>query len=92
MESKNGFFIKDLRIVKGKSIKKTLLVDNLAHSFGFQIDNGVPILEWYSDRYDVELKHLEGYLIEAASKEDVRVFNRKCFRLRELAECRLEDL
>jgi len=35
METKNGFFIKDLRIVKGKDLKKTILVDNLAHSFGF---------------------------------------------------------
>jgi CTD small phosphatase-like protein 2 len=34
METKNGFFIKDLRIVKGKDLKKTVLVDNLAHSFG----------------------------------------------------------
>jgi CTD small phosphatase-like protein 2 len=35
METKNGFFIKDLRILKGKNIKKTVIVDNLAHSFGF---------------------------------------------------------
>lgn len=35
METRNGFYIKDLRIVKGKNIKKTILVDNLSHSFGF---------------------------------------------------------
>lgn len=52
METKNGFFIKDLRIVKGKDLKKMILVDNLAHSFGFQIENGVPILEWHQDKND----------------------------------------
>jgi hypothetical protein len=36
METKNGFFIKDLRIVKNKDLKHMVLVDNLAHSFGFE--------------------------------------------------------
>lgn len=35
METKNGFFIKDLRIVSDSDLKYTILVDNLAHSFGF---------------------------------------------------------
>lgn len=40
-----------------------VLVDNLAHSFGFQIENGIPILEWHNDRSDNELRHLLAYLI-----------------------------
>ena len=35
METKNGFFIKDLRIIANKELKNMLIVDNLAHSFGF---------------------------------------------------------
>ena len=35
METKNGFFIKDLRIVGNKQLKDMVIVDNLAHSFGF---------------------------------------------------------
>ncbi len=35
METRNGFFIKDLRIVKDADLKTTILVDNLSHSFGF---------------------------------------------------------
>ena len=35
METKNGFFIKDLRIIKNRLLKNTIMVDNLAHSFGF---------------------------------------------------------
>ena len=34
METRNGFFIKDLRILKGKELKSTIIVDNLSHSFG----------------------------------------------------------
>ncbi|EGR33824.1 NLI interacting factor-like phosphatase family protein, putative, partial [Ichthyophthirius multifiliis] len=70
METKNGFFIKDLRIIKDIDLQKAVIVDNLAHSFGLQIDNGIPILEWLNDKNDVELKFLIGYLIEAAQAED----------------------
>ena len=49
METKNGFFIKDLRIIKNRDLKNMLIIDNLAHSFGLQIDNGIPICEWYED-------------------------------------------
>jgi CTD small phosphatase-like protein 2 len=35
METKNGFFIKDLRIISNKKLKDMIIVDNLAHSFGF---------------------------------------------------------
>lgn len=35
METKNGFFIKDLRLIGNKELKDILIVDNLAHSFGF---------------------------------------------------------
>lgn len=34
METKNGFFIKDLRILKDIDLKNVVLVDNLSHSFG----------------------------------------------------------
>jgi len=35
METKNGFYIKDLRILKDKKLKDMIIVDNLTHSFGF---------------------------------------------------------
>lgn len=52
METKNGFYIKDLRIVSNRSLKDIILVDNLVHSFGLQIDNGIPILEYKNDEKD----------------------------------------
>ena len=85
METKNGFFIKDLRIIKNRELKNIIIVDNLVHSFGFQIDNGIPIVEWHNDKKDTELKYLTDYLIEAAFVDDIREFNRKklsfCFCL-----------
>lgn len=83
METKNGFFIKDLRIIANKNLKDIIILDNLAHSFGFQIENGIPILEWHNDANDQELKHLIDFLIEASLQNDVRVF---------LKQLKLDDL
>ena len=44
METHNGFFIKDLRIISNKELKDIVIIDNLAHSFGLQLENGIPIL------------------------------------------------
>lgn len=35
-----------------------LIVDNLVHSFAFQLDNGVPILEFTANKKDRELYYL----------------------------------
>lgn len=49
--------------VTNRSPKQMLLVDNLAHSFGHMIDNGIPVAEWTGDKQDRELVELEKYLI-----------------------------
>lgn len=83
-QTKNGFFIKDLRILKNRDLKNMIIVDNLVHSFGFQLDNGVPILEWKGNNKDQELKFLMEYLISAKSYDDVREYNREKLKLTEL--------
>ncbi|CAD8114750.1 unnamed protein product [Paramecium primaurelia] len=90
METKNGFFIKDLRIVGNKQLKDMVIVDNLAHSFGFQIENGIPILEWHNDQNDQELKYMATYLMEAAEQEDIRQFNTQRLKLDQLIEYNLD--
>ncbi len=59
MQTHNGFYIKDLRIIKNRTLKDIILVDNLVHSFGLQIDNGIPILEYLKGKQDKQLIGLE---------------------------------
>jgi CTD small phosphatase-like protein 2 len=92
LKTKNGFFIKDLRIIKNREMKNMIIVDNLAHSFGFQINNGVPILEWHDSFKDQELFYLKNYLTEAAEAEDVREFNRNRLKLDDMKNMMKEDL
>lgn len=68
METQNGFFIKDLRIISNRELKDIVMVDNLVHSFGLQLRNGVPILEYLDNSEDCEFIGLQKFLIEASSK------------------------
>ena len=47
----NGPYIKDLRIID-RDPAKTVLVDNAAYSYVFQLDNGIPILPYYCGSHD----------------------------------------
>ncbi|CAD8067911.1 unnamed protein product [Paramecium sonneborni] len=88
-ETKNGFFIKDLRIITNRNLKDIVIIDNLAHSFGLQLENGIPILEWTQDPKDEELRFLQQYLIELSKEEDVRRFNREKLKLIDLVDFKL---
>lgn len=85
-ETKNGFLIKDLRVFANRDIKNIIIVDNLAHSFGLQINNGIPIITWTGDESDKELLAITDYLISAAFVDDVRYFNKKKLKLEQLVE------
>jgi len=89
LQTKNGFFIKDLRIIKNRDLKNMVIVDNLVHSFGLQLENGIPILEWKGDKNDTELKHLEIYLIELSKCDNVQTFNRDRLKLAQLTQMNL---
>lgn len=77
----NSLLIKDLRIFP-RDLSNLIIIDNTAHSFAYQLDNGIPILSWEDDRGDRELFNLIDYLKVLAQAEDVRVVNRKTFELR----------
>lgn len=61
-----GIYIKDIQRIVNRKPSQMILVDNLAHSFGHMIDNGIPILEFLGDPSDTELLGLEKYLLECA--------------------------
>jgi CTD small phosphatase-like protein 2 len=69
-----------------------VIVDNAVYSFGFQLDNGIPIIPYYDDPEDEELYHLIPYLDILAEEGDVRVKNNEAFQLREMAKENTDDL
>lgn len=62
VQTKEGVYIKDLRIIKNRAMENICIVDNAVYSFGFQLDNGIPIIPYYDDPNDEELHHLVFYM------------------------------
>jgi CTD small phosphatase-like protein 2 len=52
VQTEEGVYIKDLRVIKNRNMKDMVIVDNAVYSFGFQLDNGIPILPFYEDKTD----------------------------------------
>lgn len=63
IKTEDGIFIKDLRVFGNRQLKDILLVDNAFYSYGFQITNGVPVLPFFNNKQDTELKSLEEFLL-----------------------------
>ena len=62
-------------------MRDIILVDNAAYSYGYQLENGLPILPYYDNKSDVELKHLTNYLKNIISVIDVREVNKKLLKI-----------
>lgn len=58
-----------------------VLVDNAAYSYAFQLDNGIPIINYYHGTKDFELKTLQKYIQQMIFSKDVREINKKTFKL-----------
>lgn len=76
-----GVHVKDLRILAKRHLEDIVLVDNAAYSFGYQLDNGIPIVSWTDDPKDEELFNLVDFMKVLACAEDVRTVLRRTFRL-----------
>ena len=48
-----------------------VIIDNAVYSFGFQLENGIPIIPYYEGEDDEELYHLIPYLDILADCDDV---------------------
>lgn len=86
IRTEEGIYIKDLRIITNRQLKDLIIVDNAVYSFGYQLDNGIPIIPFYDDKSDEELMHLIFYINCLANCQDVREQNRKAFQLKDLQE------
>lgn len=86
-----GVFMKDLRILANRKLQDIVIVDNAAYSFGYHLDNGIPIISWHDDPYDRELFNLMDYIKILAQAEDVREVNRQIFHLRTFYEDYIQE-
>jgi len=83
--TEEGVHIKDLRVIGNRNLEDVILVDNAAYSFGFQIENGIPIIPYYDNKADQELFHLIPYLKFLSSVRDLREINKQTFKLHHYA-------
>lgn len=76
----NNLFIKDLRIIN-RPLERLLLVDDSTYGFGFQPENGVPIIPFTGAKDDAELIQLEQYIDYCFGRDaDVRKANKEYFK------------
>jgi len=85
-------FVKDLRVIRNRSMQNMVLIDNSALSFIMQVDNGIPILPFYEDKKDEELQHLLYYLNCLKEAKDVRKHNRDAFGLFKIPDMSLSQV
>jgi len=84
--SEEGLHVKDLRVIGNRNLQDIILVDNAAYSFGFQLENGIPIIPFYDNKADQELRNLIPYLKFLSSVKDLREVNKQTFKLHQYLE------
>lgn len=88
----HGKYIKDLRIIKNRSLKDMVLIDDSVCSFALNLNNGIPIIRWENNKNDIELKYLSDYLIEISDAVDLRIPIQARFNLEILSTMSFEEL
>ena len=71
-KTEEGVYIKDLRVFHQWSLKDIVLVDNAVYSFGFQLDNGIPIFPYIQGKDDKQLLYLKEYLSLIVEKDLIK--------------------
>ncbi|CAK93523.1 unnamed protein product (macronuclear) [Paramecium tetraurelia] len=86
MQTEEGAYIKDLRVIGNRSLNDMVLVDNAAYSFCLQPLNGIPIINYYDNKMDQELLYLQNYLMSMRTVRDVRQYNSQNLKLDKFAQ------
>lgn len=72
------------------SLDEIILVDNAVYSFGFQLDNGIPILSYIQGKDDSQLLYLKEYLMLIREKNIIKDL-KKTFTTRQLSDVDLDS-
>jgi CTD small phosphatase-like protein 2 len=75
-------YVKDLNIFKDLPLERIVIIDNSVLSFCAHLDNGIPILPYYNNKYDCELSNLVGYLEHLLHAPDFREENKSILALK----------
>ncbi len=82
-----GLYIKDLRIFSDiKKLEDIIIVDNSLFSFANQLNNGILVTSFFSDKDDTFLSNVIEYLDYIKNEKDIREINKDSFRLEEIKE------
>lgn len=81
-----GSFLKDLRVVSGSDLRRTLLLDNSPVAYSLQEENALPIATWYDDPTDTALRDLIPFLLSLRAMSDVRALLYRRIRFQREAE------
>ena len=74
-----GLVAKDLRVIKDRDAQSLFIVDNNTFCFGFQLNQGIPIMPFTGDAKDKELVYLLKYLRLLATVSEPSRFNCRYF-------------
>lgn len=86
-------FVKDLNIFSGPeiSLDQILLIDNSISAFAFNLENGIPIQNFYGDKSDSALKLVCNYLDYIKDFQNLRVENEKVYNLLDLYNSQIDE-
>ena len=84
-------YIKDLNIFEGVDLKDMVIIDNSILSYAYHLNNGIPIMPYYSGDKDFELMFLVGYLEQIYLMDDLREANKKFIGLDTILKSKNED-
>jgi hypothetical protein len=79
-------YVKDLRIIRNIPIDQMIIIDNSVLSFAFHLNNGIPILPFYSNKDDIEMNFLKNYLTKLSKYENMIDQNGLTFNLKAVLE------
>ena len=74
-----GYWIKDLEIFVERRLDEIIIVDNSTSCFVKNLENGIPIIPYYGNREDDELKELGMFLEWLSYQKDFRTTQRNYF-------------